>query len=154
MATKTNKLEHTLENQTRKTKHENNVNADRHNRLPIHGRRSWLALQPVMAVPPVCFFVIFGGWCTLCLHALPALRVFSQQRGFWSQNSQKRDRENSCACECVTFSHLCFFLFRLVPCASDDLAITYNDQSVLENFHACLLFRALKEPHLNIFART
>ena len=36
---------------------------------------------------------------------------------------------------------------------STDIAITYNDISILENFHACLLFRTLRKTENNIFEK-
>ena len=34
-----------------------------------------------------------------------------------------------------------------------DIAITYNDISILENFHACLLFKTLRKSENNIFEK-
>ena len=36
---------------------------------------------------------------------------------------------------------------------STDIAITYNDISILENFHACLLFKTLRKNENNIFEK-
>ena len=44
----------------------------------------------------------------------------------------------------TTVSLLCF--------CSSDVAMTYNDKAVLENYHASTVFRILKEENYNILA--